>query len=329
MIHLLTDKPLRRGIFLFFLLLMTTGKLPAAETAPSGTSSPPVTLQAALAPQKVTIGDRVTYTLTLTRSPGVAIQLPEPPHSIDGLTLIENRKEKPERADGKIIEKGIYIYRVDRTGTVTFPAVEGTYLSDGKEKTVATRALSLTVPSLLPADMKDIHEIKPLEPPGFHLPAPFYITSALLLLALLGVIFWRRKKKRKALTFIERPRTPREEAEDALKELTAMSLVEKGELRKHCFLLSEIFRRYIERRFRIPAVEQTSEEIRRHLIPLKTDESAKEEIRLFLAHTDRVKYAGATSAREEIHRETERVERFLETTSRGEITEREADHVAF
>ncbi len=272
--HLLTDKPLRLGIFLFSLLVMTTGKLPAVETAP-GTSSPPVTLQADLSPQKATIGDRMTYTLTLTRSPEVAIKLPEPPHSINGLTLIENRKKKPERFGEKIIEKGIYIYRVDRTGTVTFPAVEGTYLSDGKEKTVATRALTLTVHSLLPGDMKDIHEIKSLEPAGFYLPVPFYISAALLLLVLLGIVFRRRRKKRAARTFIEPPRSPREEAEEALKELAAMGLIEKGEFRKHCFLLSEILRRYIERRFRFPAVEQTSEEIRRRLPSLKTGETVK------------------------------------------------------
>ncbi len=326
--NLLTDIAIRRAFLLLLLALLTIAAGPADKNATTGSATVPVMLEAGLSPKEATIGDRVTYTLTLTRSSETLLKLPKPPHTIDGMTLLASRETEPERAEGKIIEQGIYTYRVDRTGTIDFPAVSGTYLDGGEEKTVSTPALTLPVQSVLPGDMKDIHEIKGLEPAGFFLPAPFYITAALLLCVLLGIVFWRHRKKRAAMTFIEPLRTPREEAETALKELAAMDLIEKGEFRKYCFLLSEIFRRYIERRFRFPAVESTSEEIRRHLGALPVGEHVKEEVRLFLVNTDRVKYAGAAPARKEVDGETARVQTFLETTSREEIAAREEDHVA-
>ncbi|NOY53386.1 MAG: hypothetical protein GXP58_07155 [Deltaproteobacteria bacterium] len=328
--NLLSDIPIRRLFLLLVLLLITTAAGSPAETDAPRTPSAPVTLKARLSPEEATIGDRIAYSLTLTRAHKVLMELPEPPRSIDGVTLLKVEKKAPKKEGDRIVESRSYLYRVDRTGTIVFPALKGTCLSDGKEITVATRALTLTVRSLLPAKMKDIHEIKPLEPAGFYLPIPFLIAAGLLLLALLVVVFLRqRRKKRADLPFVEAVRSPREEAEEALNKLAASGLIEKGEFKKYCFRLSEIFRRYLERRFRFPAVESTSEEIRHNLNTLPAEEKLKEEVRLFLRNTDRVKYAGHQAEREEIDGETERVRTFVALTSQEGTSEKEAEHVAF
>jgi len=320
--------PMQRLSLLLILLLISAPNVFAAKTVHPEAPSVPVKLEAVLTPAEASIGDRVAYTLTLTRRPDLLMELPAPPRSIDGVSLIKTGKKRSKKEGDRILESRSFFYRVDRTGTISFPAVEGSYLSGGKEKTVESRAQTLTARSLLPAKMKDIHEIKPLEPAGFYLPVPFLVTAALLLLALLGILFWRHRKKRGARTFVEAVRSPREEAEEALKKLTALGLIEKGEFKQYCFLLSEIFRRYLERRFRFPAVESTSEEIRHRLNTLRTEEKIKEEVRHFLRNTDRVKYAGYPAERKEIDGETARVRTFVAVTSQAGTPEKEAEHVA-
>ena len=61
----------------------------------------------------------------------------------------------------------------------------------------------------------------------------------------------------------------------ALRELEDAALPARGRMSEHYFRLSAILRRYVERRFRIPAVESTTSELRvaftRDAVPRGTD----------------------------------------------------------
>jgi hypothetical protein len=317
-----------------FLLLLalcgaSLGQKPVLAQPPVTVSSPPATLQASLKPEEATIGDRITYTLTLAHSSGVTCTPPNMSRPIDGVTLVDTKTIGPKRKEGEIVEKKISTYQVDQTGTIEFPPLQTTCLLNGKEQQIETKGLTLKVQSLLSDKMKDIHGIKPLELPAFHLPFAFFLAAGLLLFALLAVVYWRARKKKGEKTSFAPILSPREEAEAALKKLEALGLLEKGESGKYYFILSEIFRRYLERRFHIPAVERTSEEIRRDLVPLHIGDEWKEEIRLFLNRSDLVKYAGALPRRSEIEQTTEGVRAFVTKTSlEPSAEEPEAAHVA-
>ena len=134
----------------------------------------------------------------------------------------------------------------------------------------------------------------------------------LICLALLAYFYFKKKKKKtEASVFIP----PHELALKEFIQLKEKKLLENGEYRKFYFAFSEIFRRYLEKRFSFPATEQTSEEI----IPLlqKTGIFQQSHFQLgrdFLLTTDLVKFAKHFPVKEEIERIEEEFLKFIEGT---------------
>lgn len=84
-----------------------------------------------------------------------------------------------------------------------------------------------------------------------------------LLAAVVALLVWWRRRPAPEIAVIEAPAlSPEEEALGALRELEDAALPARGRVSEHYFRLSVILRRYIERRFRIPAVESTTAELR-------------------------------------------------------------------
>lgn len=162
---------------------------------------------------------------------------------------------------------------------------------------------------------KDIIDIKPLEKIERDYKKFLLIASIIIILVCLALLvyfyFKKRGKKTEALVFI-----PSHEL--ALKEFIQLKekrYLENGEYRKFYFAFSEIFRRYLEKRFSFPATEQTSEEI----IPLlqKTGIFPESHFSLgrdFLLTTDLVKFAKHFPMKEEIERIEEGFLKFIEGT---------------
>ncbi|HET9232843.1 MAG TPA: hypothetical protein VFP10_01735, partial [Candidatus Eisenbacteria bacterium] len=84
-----------------------------------------------------------------------------------------------------------------------------------------------------------------------------------LLAALVALLVWWRRRPAPEIAAIEAPPvSPEEEALGALRELEDAALPARGRMSEHYFRLSVILRRYVERRFPIPAVESTTAELR-------------------------------------------------------------------
>jgi hypothetical protein len=74
--------------------------------------------------------------------------------------------------------------------------------------------------------------------------------------------------------------------------------------REHYFKLSDIFRRYIENRFGIPAVERTSQELIPEIFKLdEFRETVRSNTKEFLFHSDMVKFAKHSPSREEVDKD--------------------------
>ena len=92
-------------------------------------------------------------------------------------------------------------------------------------------------------------------------------------------------------------------------------MLERGIVREYYFRLSEIFRRYIERRFHIPAVERTTEEIMPDIVNLQECGSAlKAEMREILRYADLVKFARFCPDRNTSDNDYRNVVRVIEET---------------
>lgn len=118
--------------------------------------------------------------------------------------------------------------------------------------------------------------------------------------ALLGLVFWqirRRRKRKPVIVPIAAPAPPPRETpahEQALAQLDALAreqLWKKGELKTHYVRLSLLLREYLEKRYRVPALESTTREILPALknagFPLQLQTSLRE----LLEQADLTKYA--------------------------------------
>ncbi|MDD4309505.1 MAG: hypothetical protein PHO32_03930 [Candidatus Cloacimonetes bacterium] len=194
-----------------------------------------------------------------------------------------------------------------RTGALSFPKLP--VLSSKKTETIdSTDAFRVYVLSTLAEGDTLLRDIKPLERYPFQLHFLVYVLLILIALGLLTyiVIMWRKRKKmqkqaQKVATtpqIIEKPIPAWQIAVAELENLLKENLVDKGDILRHHFRLSEILRRFLESRYRFAALEMTVSEIAQymgiHRIYLQ------DEVLSFLVYCDMVKFAKAQPALNEI-----------------------------
>ena len=145
--------------------------------------------------------------------------------------------------------------------------------------------------------VKGIIDIKPpMEAPLIFKELVPWLLYGLGLLAMLGAAWWIYRKffKKGIQEFVPyKPEIPAHvEALDALDELKNKKLWQQGLVKEYHSELSDIFRRYLERRFRFSAMEQTTDEILSVLESTQlTDSLQREIIREVLVLADFVKFA--------------------------------------
>jgi hypothetical protein len=173
-------------------------------------------------------------------------------------------------------------------------------------------------------EAEDIRDIKPPLKISY-LYRLVYIALAILggcLLLILLIRLLAAWRKRRARPEKVKLRPAHEEALEALDMLLNKRLVEKGRVRKFCFEISMIFRRYLQARFSIPAIDLTTEEI----IPRVEENGVFEEdlkslIKEFLIETDVVKFARYKPTMEEIEKVLRHTRTFIERTKVGPAVE--------
>jgi hypothetical protein len=295
------------------------GKESAPPDAPD--ASTPVELTAQVDRAKARVGEPITFRLTLEAEPGISVDLPEVGPRIQGLRIVDLGKEGPKKREGRIWSQRWYELRADFTGSYVLPAVSLPYTDlEGKDHTAETKQVFVEVESVLDqaGDEQDIRGLKPLEKAKREIPRwwVFLTLGSLAILGLLlGLLLYFRRKRRTR----EAHRTPEEIARDELEDLEATGLLEEERYREYVFGLSLIFRRYLERRLRIPAAEQTTEEILVSLRKAKhLDKTLKEEARSLLEETDPIKYRGLAPQPTETEAWRSRLISFIERAAETE-----------
>ena len=176
---------------------------------------------------------------------------------------------------------------------------------------------------VLPVDvsqMKDIHDIKPVEDVPFNLLdwLPDYWWAWLLaLLLIIGTIWAYNKYYKKGIYPLKPSRKrlpPYEEAMLNLQNLKAAQLWQQGQEKEYFTGLTDILRVYIDRRFDINAVEMTSSQI---IDTLKRNEETKavnEQLEMILEVADIVKFANARPLADDNEVAYQRAVNFVEAT---------------
>ena len=261
----------------------------------------PVSIKTQVDITQPTLGDILIYSIRVNHDSDIVIHTPE--YVIpEGFEKVGNGKKIPRKVNNQTAQEFWLKLRVDKTGLLTIPAIPlGFDAPDQNNKIVKgkimTAEVNVDVQSLLQLEGKtsDIKDIKPI----FYIKAPWvhYIWKALGVLCLLALAYfiwknWQKKadEKLEPLTLL----TTEQKALKELQELKSRELMKLGLIREHFFELSEIFRRYMENRYRFPAQEWTTEEIISHFKGLSDlNEKQKLQARTILTESDKVKFAKA------------------------------------
>ena len=302
------------------------GTRPAGERA----KRPPVELTSEVDHARATIAQPFRFRIILDADPRVSVELPEVGSRIQGLRIVDMGEDGPHRVEGRNRSERWYDLRADLTGSYLLPAVRLPYTDpEGREQVAETPQIFVEIESTLnpEAGKDDIRDIKPLVPIRREIPWTWILSGAgafLLLGAGVGLLLMRRRRRRRLEVLLP----PEEIALRDLEHLEATGLLEEERYREYVFGLSLIFRRYVERKYNIPAAEQTTEELLAHLrTTRRLDGSTKEMARSFLEETDPIKYRGLDPRTEETETWRTCLLAFLERGGTMAETESSAEEV--
>ncbi len=187
--------------------------------------------------------------------------------------------------------RDIVLTRFD-SGYFRIPPVEvRIHLPEGKEITERTPWIPVLfdiprLPTPKPIPIKDIYE----EPSTWRDYIQYFLWLAGLILVYL--IYRWYKHRSQEVEVIPAPEIPPvKEALEALDTLEQEALWQKGQVKAHYSHLSEILRRYLERKYHFPALEWTKREIHRYIIKKGVSNFPLGQVDELLRISDLVKFA--------------------------------------
>ena len=273
----------------------------------------PVTVKASLSKDRITIGDKVDFTLLIKGKNGVKLSPIDPSSYFQAFEVKDHVQKGPYKSwwGGSLLEYRL-VLTTFTTGDYIIPRISVKYTEkDGAEKEVLSPGLVLHVEPVKtsPEDKDDVREIKP----PVTLPHSFWfwfftvIVPLLFLGAYFLVSYLRARKKGDIMVNTEPARPPHEIAYERLNKLRELKLVEQAKIREHYYLLSEIIRGYLEARYELPIVERTTSEAYKELLAsAKLKRKEVTVIRDFLEECDLVKFARMLPESNEIEKDFSR-----------------------
>lgn len=149
-------------------------------------------------------------------------------------------------------------------------------------------------------------------------------TLAALLLIVIAIILIRKMRKiEPPMVIIEKPKIPAHIiAFEKLDKLIAEKLWQEGKLKQYHSGLTDIVREYIENRFQLPAMEQTTDEILYGFRNVAIDEESKGKLKQVLTLADLVKFAKENPMANENELSYANTVAFINGTMRDEETQK-------
>ena len=221
----------------------------------------------------ILVGDRVELTISVLVPESCKVTFPVLSDSLmKGIELVKQPKVETVRLEDKKNEQilKLLITSFD-SGAYNLPELKIAITDGNRVDSVLSKPLTLTVNSI-PRDknVKDIKDVKPPieEPITFKEVAPFAFGGLLIAaIIFLLIIYLKRRKENRPFSFLQKTVEPPHVI--ALRELERIKQEKLYTSENHKYYytrLVDILRVYIEGRYQVNAMEQTTEEI---LIGLK------------------------------------------------------------
>ena len=201
--------------------------------------------------------------LTVTHPPEGNF-VPPPETQLEPFSVIEHWREEVSSVETRLHYRvAAYQLPADLEVGVLELSYQG---DDGEIATLETDPIPLRVVTSLTPDVTDIHDIK--RQVGLNVPRNWsllwWLLAALLLAAIAYIIYRRFRKEpdsEAAPAWTPPPLRPDVEAEAALARLAERKLIENHRIELFFTELTDIMKRYAGRRFDVPYLERTTDEI--------------------------------------------------------------------
>jgi len=275
----------------------------------------------------ITIGDRILYSLKITTDPKIKLEPLVLGSNLGAFEVKDYKIYDPERTkDGKVINKSEYVITTYTTGEYVIPPITINYTDpQGEKKQIKSESLFILVKSV-GASESDKEDIRGLKPP-IQIRGSYWsyliILPILVLLGAGGFLYYRHRAKGLALLQIpeELQKPAWEVALLELDDLENSDLLKKKQVKKYFTILSDIVRKYMERRYKISALDRTTEEIKGEIKRAKLEQGIAELTYILLCFCDLVKFAKYIPSNEEIEKSLNDAYNIINMTKLEEIRE--------
>lgn len=227
-----------------------------------------ITLNAEIDTNAILIGDHFNMKITLSQPSNIKIDFPIFADSIpNSVEILSASKIDTVVTNGILNLKQNLVLTSFDSGPHEILPLDFVIHIDTITDTIRTRQMFYQV-FTIPPDTA-VQDIKDIKPP-FEVPISFreylpYILLGLGIIALIIAIWWylkKRKKNEPIIRLIQKPKEPAHViAFRELDELKEKKLWQQGKIKEYHTEVTEIIRKYIEFRFNVMALEQTSDEI--------------------------------------------------------------------
>ena len=221
-------------------------------------------VKATIDKNRILIGDQVTLYIEVNPSDGLLENINiDPIVNFDSIEIINPGKDI-KRENSAIIDRELIITSFD-SGAFYIPSVSAVIKSkSGILQTVTTHKIPIYV-NTVQVDSTGLAPLKEImfEEVTWKDYLLYFIPFIILALMILFLWYWNKKQKEgRQEQIIEAPIIPAEiVALGAFDELESKSLHENGQPKEYEVALSVILRRYVEDKFKFPALEWTTREI--------------------------------------------------------------------
>lgn len=225
-----------------------------------------VIVKAKVDTNKILIGDQINLELLIKSKPPTEIILPVFQDTLGKFEIVSFDAIDTQKTDDELILKRKIKLTIFDSGSHFIPPISLLYLktSVNQYATVQTDSLPIYVSGIEVDTTKDIKDIKGIiEVPYSIWDYIPYILVVLGIILIAGLVYYftRKFRRRKEAIAEEMKLPPHIIALKELKQLDSEKLWQRGEIKQFHIRLTEIVRKYIERRFSIQALEMISSEI--------------------------------------------------------------------
>ena len=263
-----------------------------------------ITVKSTIDTNVILIGDQINYNLFLTKPVNSNYKFPNIADTlVSGIQVVEKGEVDTVKIDNKNITlKQSYKITSFDSGYYAIPPAYFTQRVDTNIDTIAiTNPLLLQVLTLKVdttkqkiADIKEVYKA-PITFKEFLMEYyPYIIAVLVVILIIIGVIIYIKKHKKKPVEekrFVKPTEPAHVIAFRELEKLQDEKLWQKNHVKLYYIRLTEIIRKYIEYRYEIFAMEQTSDEIIDELTPIIKDNEIINYLRNLFRIADLAKFA--------------------------------------